>query len=159
MASNRGSEFSSPFDDMLEENRKRLEELYGGPRTPAAPPPPTKPSPTGPSAADVRASEAVRFLNDRYGEGWRYEITDRQRDGDEVVVLCKLVVEDQGLTKSQFGRARIGGGEATEIKGSAAGIAFSMGPETPPRAASADPVEDAFRRAEEAALAKCAGLL
>jgi hypothetical protein len=176
MASGRRKDFSSPFDEMLEENRRQFEALYGGSRSghgEGAAREPARPSPSpapGLSAEpshgarqaglDASSSEAVRFLNDRYGEGWRYEITNRQRDGEEVVVLCKLVVEDQGITKSQFGRARIGdSGEAYAIKGSAAGIAFSTASDKPPPGARGDPVEDAFRRAEDAALARCAGLI
>ncbi len=166
MAADRKSGFAAPFDAMLDDNRRAFEALYAGtesagpkaapaaPRTPAAKPS----SPVRPAPADASKAEAVRFLDDRYGDGWRYEIAERRRDGDEIIVLCKLIIGDRETAKSQFGRARIGGEPA--ISGSADGVRFAIGP-VPARcsADAGDPEEAAFRRAVDDALAKCVDML
>ena len=170
MAADRKSGFAAPFDTMLDDNRRAFEALYAGtdsskpksqpvaPRIPAAKP--SSPlSPAPPGAADHGGkSEAVRFLDDRYGDGWRYEIAERRRDGDEIIVLCKLIIGDRETAKSQFGRSRIGGEPA--IAGSADGVRFAIGPE-PARGSTdaGDPEEAAFRRAVDGALAKCVDML
>ena len=178
MGSDRRPDLVSPFDDMLEENRRQFEDLSNGMRSRTAPgtasevpavlPAPATSTPARPAtrardslpAPRPASSDAVRFLNDRYGDGWRYEITDRRREGDEVVVLCKLVIEDQHITKSQFGTSRIDQvGDGEDVKGSAGGIVFSVQSAKPPAAPSGNPVDQAFRRAEAAALANCAALL
>lgn len=191
MATKGLSDLSSPFDEMLNEGRKQLDGLYGGsaipksgedrPRRPdAAVPPPKRPTATGRpatsyapppkrAALDVppapefggAPSEAIRFLNDRFGASWRHEITNRVREGDEAVVRCRLIIEDQGISRSQFGRARIGGaGDVTEIKGSAGGVDFITRTGAPLAEASIEKLEEAaFHNATEAALAKCAALL
>ncbi len=166
MAADRKSGFAQPFDAMLDDNRRAFEALYAGtdsskpksqpvtPRIPAAKPS----SPGRPAPADASTAAAVRFLDDRYGDGWRYEIAERRRDGDEIIVLCKLIIGDRETAKSQFGRARIGGEPA--ISGSADGVRFAIGPE-PARGSTdaGDPEEAAFRRAVDGALAKCVDML
>ena len=176
MATNRGSGPTSRFDEMLEENRRQLEDLYRGTGAGSAPEPaPPKDAPATPSLASAPGSEAsppaphapaapsdsVRFLNDRYGDGWRYEITERRREGDEVIVLCKLIIGDHNITKSHFGRARVGRpGAHREIRGSADGITFALRSENGVRAASGvDAEEAAFREAVDSALARCASML
>lgn len=161
MSSQRRSGLTSAFDDMLEANRKRFDDLHDGAPSPAAAaPPPTPPAPrAAPTAGFGVPSDAVRFLNDRYGHGWRHDVGERRREGDEVIVLCTLRIEETGTTKSQFGRARVGapaGGQA--ITGSAGGVSFSLGATNGP-AAGTDPEEAAYKRAVEAALAKCAAML
>ena len=169
MAADRKPGFSSPFDAMLDDNRRAFEALSAGTgsslrqaapvesRTPIAGPRlSVRPVRTAPSAAGK--SDAVRFLDDRYGHGWRYEIAERRRDGDEIIVLCKLIIGDQETAKSQFGRARVGG--ATAITGRADGVRFTIGAEPERGAADAgDPEEAAFRRAVDAALANCVEML
>ncbi len=175
MVSNRRPGYSSAFDEMLGRNRERLEELYAGrgsslagtgrqgnslgdgPYTARPVAQTTEPD----SAAAVGSSETVRFLDDRYGDGWRYEVADRRRDGDEFIVLCKLILADQNISKSQFGRAHINSsGDGHEITGSADGVAFAIQPEEMSRGRSTvDPEEAAFHRAVERALARCVELL
>ena len=163
MAADRKSGFAQPFDAMLDDNRRAFEALYAGtessrpklaPLRPAAKPS----SPVRPAPADASKAEAVRFLDDRYGDGWRYEIAERRRDGDEIIVLCKLIIGDQETAKPQFGRAPIAGEPA--IIGSADGVRFAIGPEPERGSADAgDPEEAAFRRAVEDALAKCVDMI
>ena len=57
-------------------------------------------------------------MNERYGDGWRYDVIDRRREGNEIIVLCKLVIDEGEVTKAQFGSARVGGG-GTPTAGSA----------------------------------------
>ncbi|MDP6623411.1 MAG: hypothetical protein QF754_14210, partial [Alphaproteobacteria bacterium] len=121
MAAGRSSEFTSPFDDMLDQSRRQFDDLYGGPvaKSPPSPALEAKPEHNG------VAPETTRFLDDRYGDRWRYEVVERRREGDEVIVLCKLSVGD-GTTRAQFGRAQVGG-EASGLSGSAGGVAFTLG--------------------------------
>jgi len=152
MNAGRGSGLSSPFDDMLEQTRRQFEALSGGLAPAPAESPRTEPRP--PAATDLRRSDPVRYLDDRYGDGWRYEVTDRRREGDEAVVRCRLVIADRDITRTQYGRARIdrtAGGR--EISGSAGGIAFRARAEGAPPEIS---LQAAFDRAVSEALTKCA---
>ncbi len=154
MTSERRSEATSQLDAMLEENQKQFGALYDGsgarPALVPAPPPVAK--------AVGAITDPVRFLNDRHGDGWRHEFSDRRRDGAEAVVRCTLTIGDGAITKSQYGRARIAtdGGPAV-LKGNAGGIAFSVA--TEPGNNGADSEAAAFRVAERDALAKCVALL
>ena len=167
MAKKRGSRLSSSFDEMLKANWRQFEALTNGvggrEREAATPPregeivvPSPSPRPAAPPAAPA-PSDAVRFLNDRYGDGWSYEIAERRREGDEVIVLCKLSIPGQDISKSQFGRATVIGTDAAPGSGgSADGITFSLGSEN---GGDGDPEEAAFQRALNSALAKCADML
>ena len=102
------------------------------------------------------ASPAERLLDERYGDGWRFEITSRRREKDEAIVVGALRLPGSGGVRTQFGSARIspGGGAGS---GSAGGVAFTFG-----GAAGESPLaaeEAAFERAREDALARCAALL
>lgn len=186
MASNGRFDLSSSFDRMLEEGRKQLDGLYGDPavsgdekdrprRPDVAEPPPSRAAlevqtDAAPSVDRPRLdaaprfggkpSEVRQFLNDRFGNRWRYEIVNRIREDDEAMVRCRLVVEDEGISLSQFGWAPIDGGGATEITGSSAGVPFTARAGTPPSETSMEAsVEAAFRNATDAALSKCAAML
>ncbi len=142
MSPNRRSEFASPFDAMLAETRAQFDALYGG----GAPAPAAMP--VG-SAAAASGSEAE--LTARYGTGWRHEITERRREGDEAVALCRLTIPERGIVKAQFARAPIHGG--SNVAGHAGGVAFRAG------GAGEEGEAAAFAAAAEAALAKCVALL
>ncbi len=145
MSSNRPSEFSSPFDAMLAESRRQFDALYGD----SAPPRAEVPTPSVPEPA---VSASARTLNERYGGGWRHEITERRREDDEAVVLCRLTITESGSVKAQFGRAPMG--TASGVGGTAGGVAFRTAAPT-----GADSEAAAFAAAEEAALAKCVAML
>jgi len=174
------SRFTSAFDDLLEKNRRELDALYQGTarsvssRAPAAPaarepgpaqasaarPPGTdavEPVPAAPAAPPPpAASPAERLLDERYGDGWRFEVTSRRREKDEVIVVGTLRLPGTGGVRTQFGSARISaGGGATA--GSAGGVAFSFGGGSGESPLGAE--EAAFERAREDALASCAALL
>lgn len=133
----------SPFDTMLDDARRELDALAGEPSAPA---PRVAESP-----ADL--SEPERFLNDRYGDGWQVEIAERRREGDEVVVLCRLTVPEHDITRAQFGRARIGA--TAPLNGSSGGVAFSLGAV----GQGAGEELQAYASAEANGLAKCVALL
>ena len=179
------SRFTSAFDDLLDKNRRELDALYEGTggrassrsgRAPAAPAPPGpapaaapafEPAPRGgsgePSFAGTAAagpppavSSTERLLDERCGDGWRFEVTSRRREKDEVIVVGTLRLPGAGGVRTQFGSARISaGGGATA--GSAGGVAFSFGGGGGESPLAAE--EAAFERAREDALANCAALL
>lgn len=150
MTTGRGSGLSSPFDDMLEQTRRQFDELSGGVAPVAAP----STEPRRPTPAARRWTDPVRFLDERYGDGWRYEVTDRRQDGDEAVVRCKLVIADRDITRTGIGRARIERtGSAVEISGRADGVAFTAHAEA---AAPEISLQAAFDAAVTDALRKCA---
>jgi len=150
---------SSIFDDMLARNRGRIDALYrGGSPSNAAGSgegagTAVAPATTSTSALrfDPTKSVAVRRLNERFGDRWRYEIAAQNREGDEAIVLCKVILDENGTVKTQFGRAPIGGGP---VVGSAGGMRFKIGTHDAARDEA-----NAFRRATEAALTKCMEML
>ncbi|MAG96960.1 MAG: hypothetical protein QF797_05725 [Alphaproteobacteria bacterium] len=159
MAASRHSGLTSPFDEMLDQSRRQFDDLYGGSK---GAPRPQSPAPQPSALESQNGQENVpedtkRFLDDRYGSGWRYEVSERRRDGDEVIVLCRLIVGDGNVSKSQFGSATVGG-ERSGLKGSAGGIAFALGADAAP-SPGGDPEEAAYRQALTTALEKCAEML
>ena len=175
------SRYTSAFDDLLAKNRRDLDALYQGAgpspasrsRTPASGPSPASASGTrtpepvsrdeappareGPAAETPPvASPATRLLDERFGDGWRFEVTSRRREKDEVVVVGTLRLPGSGGVRTQFGCARIAtsGGASG---GSAGGVAFSFGAGAGESPLAAE--EAAFERAREDALASCAALV
>ena len=135
------------------------------PRAPAASDPaPARPSAAAPRQASGKLSpETENFLNQRLGNGWSFEVTERRREGDEVVARCKLSLADRNLSKTQYGRARVASaGEAGgtgALEGSADGLAFSIETNGFPLGGVAQSEDEAFQQAIESAPAKCAELL
>jgi hypothetical protein len=157
MASGQRSQLSAPFDAMLAHNKERLDALLpedrrdhsGDDRNRGAA---TRRSSTARSALlDVASSPAAQYLNERFADRWRYEIAERRRLGDEAVVLCKLVLKDQGVVKTQFGRAKIA---ADGVAGRSGAVRFRLELSAPEQNE-----EDAYQRAAENALANCVKLL
>ena len=111
---------------------------------------------TGPAEwRSVRApSDPVQILDERYGDSWRHEVVERRRDGEDMVVSCRLTIAAHGIDLTRSGRARIGRKSArSEIIGSADGIPFSFRSEDASGADGA--ADDAVERAVADALAKC----
>ncbi len=160
MANPRRPGLLSVFDDMLGQSKKRFDDLFRGGRSPAGEPGSAAFAGLAVKVAPVTAASSVRpdpdspvtrLLNERFGDDWRYEITEQRRDGDEAIVLCKLFLGTEGAVRSQFGRAKISEGPVAGVSG---GVRFKIG-----KSAGADQGErDAFRRATEAALLNCADL-
>lgn len=156
----RPSAVSSAFDDILAKGKKRLDDLHvrqqpaAGSFTVAR----TQPSHGWPAASTGTAaaaaqldpdSPAVRQLNERFGDNWRFEVAEQQRDGDEAIVLGRLILGKDGAVRTQFGRATIG---AKPVVGATGGHKFQLG------AGGETDERDAFRRAAEAALISCTEL-
>ena len=111
------------FDALIEGNRQQMDELYG--QSGATPPRSVS------QAAEVR-EEPIRFedldrqsigegqsavwLNQNFPDAWRYEIRDRRRQDNEVVVLCRLELIDSKIHKAQFGSAMIPTAESGEYR-------------------------------------------
>lgn len=154
MASGRRSPLSTLFDAMLVDNKERLNALLredrfgqsGEDRNRVAARRPTNAAPF-----DVANSAAAQYLNERYANRWRYEIAERHRVGDEAIVMGKLFLEDQGVVKTQFGRAKIAAGS---LAGRSGTVRFRLELSVPERNE-----DDAYRRAAENALANCVKLL
>ena len=111
------------FDALIEGNRQQMDELYG--QSGATPPRSVS------QAAEVR-EEPIRFedldrqsigdgqsavwLNQNFPNAWRYEIRDRRRQDNEVVVLCRLHLLGHDIHKAQFGSAMIPATENGEYR-------------------------------------------
>ena len=152
MASGQRSQLSTVFDAMLMHNKERLEALLGeeasdqsGERDRLAP------TRAGRATPAPGSSAAAQDLNARFANRWHYEIVERQRVGDEVVVMCKLFLEDHGVVKTQFGRATVA---ASSVAGRSGAVRFRLELGVAERSE-----EDAYHRAAENALANCVKLL
>ena len=182
MPSDRLTGFSSAFDELLERSRRELDALSSGSGSPVLSP--TSPTSTGPSAgssaavarsaargASTRApasppasrSPAERALDEKLGADWRYEVLDRTREGDELIVRCRVIASARGVSRTWHGSAPLSGADrsgASGTTGTAGNVHFSLGTGTGAR--SQDPVRakrEAERQAIESALAACARLL
>jgi hypothetical protein len=154
---------TSTFDDMVARNKKRFDELYRDRRSHAGEPgiaattsvrreaPTVSSSTAAPSTQIDPDSPPVRRLRECFGNDWHYEIRERQRDGDEAIVLCKLTFGKEGAVRTQFGRAKI---SQLTIVGASNGVRFKTG-----NASGEGDERDAFRRATEAALINCTDLI
>src|SRR5271170_6997168 len=153
MANPQRPEFSSVFDDMLVQNEKRFDDLFRGGRLHAGEPAASSAAFAGLAGKDLASgrpdpdSPVTRLLNERFGNDWRYEITEQKRAGDEAIVLCKLFLGKDGAVRTQFGRAKISDRPVAGVSG---GVRFKIG-----REGAEQDEREAFRRATEAALMNC----
>jgi hypothetical protein len=161
MANPQRPEFSSVFDDMLVQNKKRFDDLFRGGRSQAGELVASSAAFVGLAGKDLAGkdlasgrpdpdSPVTRLLNERFGNDWRYEITEQKRAGDEAIVLCKLFLGKDGAVRTQFGRAKISDRPVAGVSG---GVRFKIGHEGPEQ-----DEREAFSRAIEAALMNCAEL-
>ena len=179
MPSDRLTGFSSAFDDLLERSRRELDALSGGSGAPALSP--TSLASTGPTATAARSavpgtaaratrapsppsrSPAERALDKKLGQDWRYEVLDRTREGNEVVVRCRVTAPSRGVSRTWHGSAPWysgGRGGTSGMAGTAGNVRFSLGAGT--GSDTRDPIRaerEAERQAVESALAACARLL
>ena len=182
MPSDRLSGFSSAFDELLERSRRELDALSGGSGAPALSPTsgpssgsPASSSATARSASPLSArtpvsspasrSQAVRALDEKLGADWRYEVLERTREGDELVVRCRVTAPSRGVSRTWYGAASMSGAGrdgASGRSGTAGNVRFTVGAGTGSDAKTRDPIRaerEAERRAVESALAACARLL
>ena len=161
----------SAFDAMLAESRQQFDALLGDSALPKSQrpsasgrPAPPKVTPSEPARSvgrpeDATISPAVaKSLFDRFGHGWRHEILERSRQGDEITATCRLIVVGKDDVPPQTGSARFGGATmgAEPIAGSINGMPFQFDP-APAGGRERGPVseEDALREAVGVALMKC----
>jgi hypothetical protein len=157
MASGQRSPLSTLFDAMLADNKERLNALLredrfgqsGDDRDRLAARRPSNPA-RG-ALLEPANSAAAQYLNERYANRWHYEIAERHRVGDEAIVMGKLFLKDQGVVKTQFGRAKIA---TSSLPGRSGTVRFRLD-----LSVSERNEHDAYRRAAENALANCVKLL
>ena len=102
------------FDALIEGNRQKMDELYGQSGA--------MPSRSGGQVAEagresicfedldrqgIGEGQSAVWLNQNFPDAWRYEIRDRRRQDNEVVVLCRLDLLGHKIHKAQFGSAII----------------------------------------------------
>ena len=181
MFSDQFSGFSSAFDEMLKRNSRELDALSNRLGSPALSPASRTSAnlSAGSSAAgsqqgvaqgvSTRATtspSALRSLaecalDEGLGPGWRYEVLDRAREGDELLVRCRVTAPSRGVSRTWHGSAALsgaGGGGTSGVSGTAGSVRFALGT----GAARHDPIRaerEAERQAIESALAACARLL
>lgn len=175
-------ESRSQFDALLRRPKPEAATRPGEPRQAATPTAPSaaadraspisssarasitaRPQPSADQAAtaeplDIHATDIGRTLSSRFGDAWRYDVVDTRRDGEDVVVWGRLVIEDRGYDKTRRGRARVqrsGGtgvsGGDTPVSASVGGLDFVL------RAPVAEPAEQAaYEEAVTIALSACA---
>jgi hypothetical protein len=173
MSRDAGGKRSSPFDRMLDENRRQFDalmtrraptmrpapqaELAAEPAAePLSAPPPASASPP-PSPAgerfDISGTDIGQTLARRFGKDWRFEIVDKRRDGEDMVVWARLTAGT--LDRTRRGRARIAGSpEPAALLGSAGGRDFMLrtdgGGPADPAAAEAAATDEAAAEALKA---------
>ena len=164
MASSRLTGFASAFDDMLERSRREMDALSGGSavdrsRRASELPRPSMPVGERTETPAPARTAAERSLDEKLGPGWRHEVVERIREGDELVVRCRIHAPTRGITRTVYGSAPLSG-SAPKLSGTAGGTAFRLGGGAPPTGSGAVQAErDAERRAVDSALAACARLL
>jgi glucan phosphorylase len=111
------------FDALIDGNRQQLDELYG--QSDAMPSESVRQAPQieegltwseGLDRQSIGEGQSVVWLNQHFPNAWRYEIRDRRRQDNEVVVLCRLELIDHKIHKAQFGSAMIPTTESGEYR-------------------------------------------
>ena len=114
-----GRELTESFDKLLDVNRQELEALYNRPSDSSK-----DTVGSGASDSDVPLRErgeirrfdkdelaeisAAAWLDRCYPGEWKYDVKDRRREGNELVVLCRFELPGYGIRRTQFGMAEIG---------------------------------------------------
>ena len=98
------------FDVLIKGNQQQLDELYG--RSGAKPSHVTTIDSEHEACwsdnlnkENVGKGQSISWLDQHFPDAWRYDIRDRRRQGNEVIVLCRLELIDHKIHKTQFGRA------------------------------------------------------
>lgn len=111
------------FDALIDGNRQQLDKLYG--QSDAMPSESVRQAPQieegltwseGLDRQSIGEGQSVVWLNQHFPNAWRYEIRDRRRQDNEVVVLCRLELIDHKIHKAQFGSAMIPTTESGEYR-------------------------------------------
>jgi hypothetical protein len=162
MAETHRPQLSSVFDNMLVRNKKRFDDLYRGghSRTGERETAAIAVDALGRQRSDAALAAAtpgldpnspiMRRMRERFGSDWRYEVTERRRVGDEVIVLCKLTL-GKDTVRTQFGHAAI---SQKPLVGASGDLKFKLG-----LAGGEADEHAALRRAIENGLSNCADLI
>ena len=113
---------SVSLDQLLKANKAQFDEIFSSQMkdiglVEVSQRPPTEADLTSESlrrAAPAAAEDAAALLDRRFGGGWSSEVVEHKNERGRVTVLCKLVVE--GVSKMQFGSARINGDEGAALR-------------------------------------------
>ena len=165
MSSDRLSGFSYAFDAMLERNRRELDALAGGSqpsRTSNASVPRSAPAPGRTAQHPGSRSAAEQVLDEKLGSGWRYEVLERTREGDELIVRCRVSAPSRGISRTLFGSAPMTGAGrsgASGMQGTVDNVKFSIGADATTAPATMRETAAVERAAIESALTACARML
>ena len=144
---------------MLERNRRELDALAVGSKPPL---PARTASPAAPSSRAPLRSAAEQILDDKLGGAWRYDVLERVRDGDDLIVRVRVTEARRGISRTQYGSASLNAPTASKVQGKTGNVAFSLAGSTSPRgeALSSLSRERSIEHAAiESALMACARLL
>jgi len=145
-------ELVETFDELLKGNRQELEALYNRPSdgSKGAVSAGESDSDTPPhehgnikqfDKGELTEMGAADWLDRYYPGEWKYDVKDRRREGNELVVLCRFELPDYGIRRTQFGMAEI---ERTN---------------SPPQNTEREAEETAYRQAIDNALRWCIRML
>ena len=111
-------ELIGSFDALLEGNRRELESLLNSPSESAKGPVRSEANdsdaPTSErekierfDKGELANMDAADWLNRYYQDEWRYNVRDRRKEGNELMVLCRFELPRYGIRRTQFGIAEI----------------------------------------------------
>ena len=114
-----GRELTESFDQLLEGNRQELEALYnrqsdsskdtvGSGTSDSDTPPHEHGNIKQFDKGELTEMGAADWLDRHYPGEWRYDVRDRKKEGNELVVLCRVELPSYGIRRTQFGMAEIG---------------------------------------------------
>ncbi len=162
MTDERRGAYSSPLDDMLVQARQQFDSLLDAEAAVEAPPSQSAEAlgaparMTRPDLAPLPGAEdAIRMLQQKHVNNWRYNVVERRHDGSSVTVLVELFVADMTDPVSAYGHAP-GKSSSGIVRGTSDGVSFSIAMGRPSRATNLDA---AYDRAIADALTNCVALL
>jgi hypothetical protein len=102
------------FDTLIAGNRQQMDELYDQSNA-TSPRSVSQTAKVGTEATlfenldsqSIDEGQSAAWLNHNFPDAWRCEVRDRRRQGNEVVVLCRLDLLGYKIHKAQFGSAMI----------------------------------------------------
>ena len=111
-------ELVETFDELLKGNRQELEALYNRPsdgskgtvsagESDSDTPPHEHGNIKQFDKGELTEMGAADWLDRHYPGEWRYDVRDRKKEGNELVVLCRFELPSYGIRRTQFGMAEI----------------------------------------------------
>jgi len=107
------------FDDLLKANKRQFDRIFAAQMqelglVATSQRPPTADDLVSASLPASPAGDLYAALNARFGSRWTSEVTEHRTERGAVTVLCRLTVD--GVSKMQFGSARLNGDEGTALQ-------------------------------------------